>query len=381
MKKVIPAIFLLALYFSCTSNQNEVDRVVENGVEVVINHLEPYKIKGKPSSFSLTKEFGIDTERDELAELGLVDIGAFDIDVDGNVYILCSKNDKNLVYKFDKKGNFLLSFGKKGQGPGEFQSPTYLGIDSSGKIDITDARKRRLIIFDSEGNLEKEIPFKNRIIFIHPLENGKYLVFYQIFDLPGGDFESQAPLSLWSPEFRELQELGRLMIPNYSKHKKRKGTVPIFCWSVSGERIFFGNDDRGYEIAALDLEGKILRKIKKQYKGVPIPKEYKKERMEDLHPREKEITYFPDEFPPYQTLFSDDAGRLFVMTYEESDIPGEYMFDIFNSEGVFIGRKSLGGFVRRGGYNWVKVQQNHLYGVVQKEGGYEELVVYKMTWE
>ena len=164
MKNGILVIIILAFYFSCTSKQNCVDRIVEDGVEVVLNHLEPYKIKGELSSFFLTEEFGIDTERDEIAELGLIDIGAFEVDAESNIYILCSRNKENPIFKFDKGGSFILSFGKIGQGPGEFQSPTYLGIDASGKINITDPRKRRLITFDSEDNFDKEIPFEKKVI-------------------------------------------------------------------------------------------------------------------------------------------------------------------------------------------------------------------------
>ena len=381
MKKAIPVILIFAFCFSCTPTQNDVDRTFEDGVEVVINHLEPYRVKGEPSTFSLTEEFRIDTEKEDIAEMGMADIGAFDIDGEGRIYILSGKNKESAVFEFDKEGNFIHSFGSLGQGPGEFQSPTYLGIDSRGMLNITDFGKRKLITFDPGGNFEREISFDNRMIFIHPLENGKHLMFYQIFFLPGGDDASQAPLSLWTPEFKEVKVLGILTIPNYSKHKKRKGTPPLFCWSVSGENIFFGNKESAYEISVFDLEGKIIRKITKQHKSIPVPEEYKKERMENLHPREREITYFPENFPPYRAFFSDDAGRLFVMTYEKGAVPGEYIFDIFNSRGVFIGRKSHRGFYCAGGRTWVNVINENLYGIVEKESGYKALVVYKIAWE
>lgn len=64
--------------------QEKIEMVFEDGVEVVINHLEPYKIKDQPSSLHLEKEFAIDTESDEMAEIGLVGMSNFNIDSNEN---------------------------------------------------------------------------------------------------------------------------------------------------------------------------------------------------------------------------------------------------------------------------------------------------------
>ena len=91
---------------------------------------------------------------------------------------------------------------------------------------------------------------------------------------------------------------------------------------------------------------------------------------------------FPEVFHPIQSLFTDEMGRLYVMTYEKGEDSGEYIFDIFNADGIFIGRKSLRAFNDYyEGYLWVKGKQNHLYCGNEKESGYKELVVYKMIWE
>jgi hypothetical protein len=37
-----------------------VEKTLENGVEVVINHLEPYKVKGETAKLELKKELKID---------------------------------------------------------------------------------------------------------------------------------------------------------------------------------------------------------------------------------------------------------------------------------------------------------------------------------
>ena len=76
------------LLVCCSPKQDEVEKIIENGVEVVVNHLEPYKIKNEPKTLSLEEEFTIDTESDDLALKGFTEISGFDVDSEGNIYFL-----------------------------------------------------------------------------------------------------------------------------------------------------------------------------------------------------------------------------------------------------------------------------------------------------
>jgi hypothetical protein len=102
----------------------------------------------------------------------------------------------------------------------------------------------------------------------------------------------------------------------------------------------------------------------------------------------KEKLVFPESSPPFQHLFGDDEGRLYVMTYETGAKPGEFVFDIFTPEGVFFARTSCAAHLWADLYapgsptdSWVTVKNGRLYAVREKAGGYKELVVYRMTWE
>jgi len=57
---------MLSLFLYCGQKQQEIERYIEDGVEVIVNHLEPYKIKGKPTNLILEEEFTIDTEKDDI---------------------------------------------------------------------------------------------------------------------------------------------------------------------------------------------------------------------------------------------------------------------------------------------------------------------------
>jgi DNA-binding beta-propeller fold protein YncE len=55
------------------------------------------------------------------------------------------------IIKFDKNGKFIKAWGKKGTGPGEFDAPHGLAMDSTGKIYVADRSNSRIQVFDQDG--------------------------------------------------------------------------------------------------------------------------------------------------------------------------------------------------------------------------------------
>lgn len=55
------------------------------------------------------------------------------------------------VAKFTAEGEYILQWGKRGNGPGEFELPHNLVIDAQGRVYVTDRDNQRIQIFDSEG--------------------------------------------------------------------------------------------------------------------------------------------------------------------------------------------------------------------------------------
>lgn len=74
-----------------------------------------------------------------------------------------------------------------------------------------------------------------------------------------------------------------------------------------------------------------------------------------------------------------------MATYEQGENPGEYIHDIFNGEGVFIGRKSLNHFATERhsapAFLSTELKNNRLYCLQMDDRGYMKLAVYEMDWE
>jgi DNA-binding beta-propeller fold protein YncE len=57
----------------------------------------------------------------------------------------------NRILKFDKTGKFIKEWGKLGTGPGEFDQPHALAMDSRGRLFVGDRNNNRIQIFDQNG--------------------------------------------------------------------------------------------------------------------------------------------------------------------------------------------------------------------------------------
>ena len=62
----------------------------------------------------------------------------------------------NRLFKFSKDGTLIKTWGKKGAGPGEFDTPHALAMDSRGRLFVGDRNNNRIQIFDQDGKFLEE---------------------------------------------------------------------------------------------------------------------------------------------------------------------------------------------------------------------------------
>jgi DNA-binding beta-propeller fold protein YncE len=75
----------------------------------------------------------------------------------GEVYVTQGHGKgESRVLKFDGDGNFLMTWGGEGKGPGEFSQPHAVLVDPQGQVIIADRSNQRLQVFDAEGRFLRE---------------------------------------------------------------------------------------------------------------------------------------------------------------------------------------------------------------------------------
>jgi hypothetical protein len=369
------------LILASCATRDAVERRFENGVEVVFNHIQRYRLRGEPSSLRLRKILGIDLEREDLAaKMGAP--GEWCADDAGNIYIVCFKTERDFVFKFDSSGRLLRSFGPRGQGPGELQWPFLMGWGREG-ISLYDKGPNKVIVFGPDGELVREWRPPRQPLFIESLPCGNFVAMNL-------NRERTTPetfmdeLSLWDADGKTVKTLDVFEQPQVEVRQNVR--LPrFFMWRVSAGRIFIANEKRGYEILVYDQDGRLVRKIRKEYRPVHVTESIKAAVLGPDYRRSgvSHGKWFPDPLPPLNQFFTDDEGRLFVMTYEAGEHEGEFLWDIFNPDGVFVGRKSLNIMWASLylGPKYTFVKNGKLYCRHEKESGFQVLAVYQMIWE
>jgi len=80
---------------------------------------------------------------------------AIAVDAAGNLFVLDTGNHR--IQKFGPDGKYLATYGRRGQGPGEFQYPAWLAIDAKGFIYVTDPNNQRIQVLTPDGKDHKTI--------------------------------------------------------------------------------------------------------------------------------------------------------------------------------------------------------------------------------
>jgi NHL repeat-containing protein len=75
----------------------------------------------------------------------------------GEIFVSCGHGQgKSEILKFSKEGKLIKRWGQLGTGPGEFDQPHALAMDSKGRLFVGDRNNNRIQIFDQDGKFLEE---------------------------------------------------------------------------------------------------------------------------------------------------------------------------------------------------------------------------------
>jgi len=183
-----------------------------------------HKEKSSRQTFTFEKvyEIGMSVD-DENYIFGSIN----DVEVDswGNIYVLDGKMTR--IVKFDRDGKFILRFGKKGQGPGEFGFPESMVLDSDRNIYVLSSGK--VLVFDENGKYLQSFPYnfygidialdnEENLILLGPRDDG----IFHVYDRKGNYLYS------YGSGFKVPDEFAKFKQARFSK-------LPIRLWSIEDE--------------------------------------------------------------------------------------------------------------------------------------------------
>ncbi len=386
-------IFLLII-LSNSFGQKELewkgDIEFEKGVKVIKNPKEP--LYGN-ITFELEEDLSIGNEDDE--NYLFYKVGDIQVDTDGNIYVLDSGNHRLQV--FNKNGNYIRTLGKRGQGPGEFNTPVRLQLDDKkGNIYVADNILRKIIIFDKEGKyIDKDIPLVEILSdFCLDSESSIWGKFY----FPGMDtyhFIKKVNLTgKVEKTFIEIPYYDSRLKLSYSKvgNTSYMGGYffthgyehDIFLSKIDNHTFIYGNSKK-YELIKVDITGETIFIMRKD----ETPKEITNSEKERVKNRIKgnlmkkgyyvpEISInFPKYMPYFYSIITDNKGRIYVRKNplpRYSSVNHEY--DLYNKEGLYLYKIHLDHYpdVINNGYIYTRISD--------EETGEEQIKRYKIkNWD
>ena len=75
----------------------------------------------------------------------------------GTVFVSDGEGPNSRVVKFSKDGKLIKFWGTKGSGPGEFNVPHSIAIDSKDRVYVADRTNKRIQVFDQDGKFLREM--------------------------------------------------------------------------------------------------------------------------------------------------------------------------------------------------------------------------------
>jgi hypothetical protein len=322
---------------------------------------------------------------------------------DGRIAI--SDNGSFQLRIFGPDGTFQGSWGREGEGPGEFQSIRVMGVLGPDTLVVLDGRLRRISLFVPEQGFVGQSTVKEEVgmtfVANGMFEDGSIVFGGGLSFGPGGEIPSDG-LSRAGTSYRSASLDGSLAadfgtVPGPEIFIRTQGgggeymisasTIPFArrpAASVRGDRFYVGSSDT-YEIAGFDATGRLESIFRVLQPPPPVTSSevdrLMQERVASLDDPSQAPAVrsalrdmpTPPTMPAYQSLVVDADGCLWVEGFQRPGV-GLKSWTVFDEEGRPRTRLSLPADNRV-----LEIGRDYVMAVFEDPLGVEYLRLYGLT--
>ena len=318
-------------------------------------------------------------------------ITALAVDYEGSVYVGDGRNYE--VRKFDRDGEFLMRFGGRGEGPGEFGNLSGMAVLEDERVAIVDRPQRRISLFDSSsGEYRGQWVIGNqwltwtRHLVLRRSRGGAYLGLAPLMPLGGEPVTWPRPVfvsvdahgnlldTTWVPE-RYVQQCGTpssQAVRSGFYEDLRVRYAPKVVWTISPLGELYVGCPRELQFDVIAEGGSVVSSetvpiepvrisadelawfLKEIESTQGLAEELARVNLVETDPVRQLLRYdYPDEKAAYKTITVARDGRVWVQLSQpskESVAPdgspywhneGGGVFEVFERSGTYIGRATL----------------------------------------
>jgi hypothetical protein len=316
--------------------------------------------KSGPIHLEQDPEFGKNTDWNSLFYHRFCDLT---VAPDGSLFIASSR--QHTIFKFDPNGNLVKSFGREGQGPGDFYMPGDLSIlDEKLLVVGENASSQRISFFDLEGNFKKVLKTSRPPYSPVALRDGKiaYIIHSYRGDGPSDRKRIESVL------IRDINTDQETKVAEFTFNMTSilvgpgslgfgDATSGEFLIASSHEGNLIVGNSRFPSFDVFSPEGAKISTLQLNMEQIPVTKrlisEYKeyhinqfsqespisKDQTQDMVKQLKKASWdhmFGEHLPLYREIIVDAEGYLLV--FRRTDCLGDcpIFFQVYSPEGKFI---------------------------------------------
>jgi hypothetical protein len=244
-----------------------------DGVIVVSNPEKPIPKNGLKKRIVFKEELSIgEIEGDE--NYMFSEFIRFNTDDEGNFYVSDVNNYR--IQKYDVKGKYSLTIGRKGQGPGEFESLSIPRFNKDNSLFVFDWRNRRISFFDYDGNLLKEISTQIGLGYVSINSKGRILAINFKRIKEGNSIKGLERLTMFDGNFNAIKILYETdrepfvtitggdinkQIKTFANLISKTAFQPSLRYKMTDEDVIYFGYTNKYEINICSPEGKLKKRI------------------------------------------------------------------------------------------------------------------------
>lgn len=278
------------------------------------------------------------------------------LDESGNSYFL----DEQLceVRAFDAQGNYLDTFGREGEGPGEFRQARDMVLLPNGRIGVIYGQRTRMATYDLDGTIGPDVtlaPEGTQFGFMMGAQSrgGQFVIQQHTSVIDGAEMTStMAMLGLDADgnvthTYSESSSTQKLSGNSISITISDEDTANAWVLLEDGSLALNQLDDE-YKIEVYDPAGELLRTITRDYEPLRRSDEELERLENERRERAEQEGRAPGDHDPVEEFYDvilsmhvGPDGQLWVMTGRGrfgEGVPEDTLgrFDVFDSEGRFL---------------------------------------------
>jgi hypothetical protein len=378
-KAIILGVIVPFLFQLCVKKDKAASYKIEmiDGVKVVRNFIEDSEEEFKNMDFN--EDLSIGNEDDDENYL-LVNPVEIESDEEGNIFILDYR--ECLIKKFDPQGRFIRQFGRRGQGPGEFQNPYSMVISHRNKIYVGDPGLNKIEEFSLNGEYKQTLKIEFSDYF-SVTKNNNFIISHRTYDEKGNGYKNIGRFDFGKNQadsfFSQRQYWpARIMDDEFTYE------FPYFIrWAIDSKDRVYACSGVKYQISVLDSSGMLLFKFGKEVSPISVSGEEMKEIDEILarvpsRPEEKENPYRANlVYPVLKSISIDEKNRVWIEHYQplwSSRVNQNTFYDVFSSDGIFLFSTKIPGHV----YPQLVFKNGYIYALKKDESGFKRGVRLKI---